>query len=780
MFFTTYGRVLTKVSVMALLILAFWQPVQGAPVDAGRAMRVAKGFWNENPQCGDVKSMVDVSGRIGLNGIYVFEVNGGEGFVMVAGDDRLRPILAYGNGGEPLRPNVRKWLRWYEAQIGTLAGSEYEASDKVTAEWQRLSGRVEKRTARKSVAKMLTTEWDQYPLYNNMCPYDEEAGDNAVTGCSATATAQVMKYWNHPPVGQGSHSYNEDDFGTLAVDFGSAHYEWDIMPDRLTYSSTSEEIDAVAKLMYHVGVSIEMDYSVEGSGAYTISYGGWTSACSEVALVDYFDYKPTIQGLDRYYYDDDDWCGIIKEELDHGRPVVYTGADSTGGHAFVCDGYDDQMYFHMNWGWSGSLDGYFRLDSLVLGWGGVGSNESISFNYDQTALIGIEPNEDALRVTPEVFNNVASGGNQLSAMVRTNSSVSEGWQLSSDAAWVTVSPTSGAGGGEVSQITINVGENTEDDNRTAHITITQGSETEQITINQRGTLDLQNGWVGNGESLWEREMDKGAMAIICSERFGSYRSTDRVTKVRFVTTRDDWYYPGYDNDTFSIRIYRNPTHIEDIADMHTWLAVYSPENYMGDLVYEQVYVQSTPGDQVVTLDTPYQIGTGDFWIGVYCHGKSLLMYDYTDQCEDKMTLDEYPNVDCALANYRYLIKEKYYDTEYDALSVSYVVFCDNDECDTVVQGNVDFALSFYVDTPNTGIAIAAGSEPVRVYPNPTSGKVYVDGDGIVRVEMLDMNGKRVAEWNHGGRIALPMTSKGMYVLRISTATQTEVQRIVVK
>ena len=764
------------IAVVAFLTL-FCKPAIGNPVDANLAKAVARGFWNGSTLCGEVKSIADVSGRIGLHDIFVFEINGGEGFVLVSGDDNVWPVLGYGFGRVPegpLRPNVQKWLKWYEGQIQSIRGLGRTADSKTSAEWQRLTASTAKSSSRKSVGQLLSTQWDQYPFYNNMCPYDADAGDHAVTGCSATATAQVMKYWNHPSVGQGSHSYVEDDFGTLAADFGSTHYRWDIMPNRLSYSSTDEEINAVAELMYHVGVAIEMDYSVDGSGAYTISYDGWFDACSETALVNYFDYKPSIQGLQRYYYDDNEWLQIIVNELDNGRPIVYTGYDTTGGHAFVCDGYDDQQYFHMNWGWSGRLDGYFRLDSLVLNWGGVGSNESMSFNYYQEALIGIEPNGDALRVTPEAFNDVAADGAELTVTVRTSSNTAD-WHWECDAPWLSVTPLSGPGGLVMSQISIIVDENSEEENRTAIATISQGNESKQITIKQRGSLDLQDGWVGNHEPLTYTEMNGGDMAIICPERFGTYRPSDFVTKVRFVTYKSN-EYPEYNNDTFLVRIYRNPTPVDAIPGMLAWLAAYTPDNYLGDLAYEQLYVQSEPGVQIVTLDTPYQIGTDRFWIAVYCHGKTLLMYDYTDECPEMIALDDYPNAACAASNYRYLLTVN----DYDLLYISYTAFCSNGPCDTVVQGNADFALDFYVQSITSGVFASPTLNQLNVYPNPAHGALCVDGENVSRVELIDQNGRKVAEWNRSGMLDISAFGKGLYFLRITTPFSSEVRRIVVQ
>lgn len=765
--------------VLVMVVVAMGVRAYAVPVDAERAKRVAKGFWKENPKCGDPKAMEEKSMDAGMGNVYVIAVNGNEGFVMVSADDRVRPVLGYGFGAVPntaMRENVKGWIDWYGEQIESIKNSDYEAPEEVSAEWAHLETVTTKRAAGKSVNHLLSTQWDQSPLYNNMCPYDASAGSRAVTGCTATATAQVMKYWNHPSVGQGSHSYSENDYGTLSADFGNTQYDWDHMPNQLTYSSSETEIAAVAQLMYHVGVAVEMDYSVEGSGAYTISYDGWIDACSEVALVRYFDYKSTTQGIMRDYYTDSEWQAIIKNELDNARPIIYTGDDPSGGHAFVCDGYDDQMYFHMNWGWSGALDGYFLLDSLTLSWGGTGTNDSFSFNDSQTAIIGLEPNADELRVAPTEFTNVPASGAELSVSVRSSSEAT-GWSASSDVAWVSITPTSGNGGGAVGQMTITVAENPTENMRTAHITVVQGNESKVISVTQRDALGLANGWVGNNVELWPMDHETGDMVIICSDRWGTYRATDKVTKVKFTTYQENGS-SEYNNNSFDIKIYRNPMSVENIPSMQSNLYAQNSESYWGEVAYEQHYEQTGPGVQIVELAEPYTIGNETFWIGVSCGGKTRIMYNYIDVYPNRMDLNEYPNVEWALEKYRYLYLNDYSGTKY--LNISYIVFCDNDDCDTVVQGNVDYALSFYVESSTTGIEDKGMTPEIKVYPNPARGTITVEGEGIRNIEMSDLTGRKVAEWGNGGRLNLNNIGRGVYFVRITTDKGTTMKRVVVE
>lgn len=226
---------------------------------------------------------------------------------------------------------------------------------------------------------LMTTKWNQSPYYNALCPA------NSVTGCVATAMAQIMKYWNYPAKGTGFHSYNHPTYGTLSANFGGTTYQWSSMPNTVNSAN-----NAVATLMYHCGVSVNMDYSPQSSGAYVIQDSPTPQACSEYALKTYFGYRSTLQGVQRNNYNQTQWINLLKIELNAGRPVLYAGFGSGGGHAFVCDGYDNNNFFHFNWGWGGSSDGYFQTSALNPGSLGTGGGSG-GFNSDQQVVIGIQP-----------------------------------------------------------------------------------------------------------------------------------------------------------------------------------------------------------------------------------------------------------------------------------------------------------------------------------------------------------------------------------------------------
>ncbi|MDR1791877.1 MAG: thiol protease/hemagglutinin PrtT [Bacteroidales bacterium] len=330
------------------------------------------------------------SGNEGITYFYVFNATG-DGFVIVAGDDRVLPILGYsdkGNfGAENIPDNCKKWLENYKSQIRYVVENEILATEEIEQQWADFYNNVSQKTQKAAVSPLLSTTWDQSPYYNQLCP------SNTVTGCVATAMAQVMKYWNYPTQGTGYHSYNHSTYGTLSANFASTTYNWSSMPNQLTSSSSSTQKTAVATLMYHCGVSVDMDYNTAangGSGAYVIISTAHPQDNTEYALKTYFGYKNTLQGKTRSSYTDANWKTLLKTELNAGRPIIYAGFGTAGGHCFVCDGYNESDYFHFNWGWGGSSDGYFQINALNPGSLGTGGGAG-GFNSGQQAIIGVEP-----------------------------------------------------------------------------------------------------------------------------------------------------------------------------------------------------------------------------------------------------------------------------------------------------------------------------------------------------------------------------------------------------
>ncbi|MCD4745827.1 MAG: C10 family peptidase, partial [Bacteroidales bacterium] len=217
------------------------------------------------------------------------------------------------------------------------------------------------------------------------CPYDTLGPcEHVWTGCVATAMGQIMKYYNYPSQGTGSHGFYSN-YGYLEVNFGNTSYNWAEMPYNLSYDN-----NATATLLYHCGVSINTIYGSAGSGAYDFD--------ARDALVDYFDYSPDAQFFERDNYILD-WEVLLISELEAGRPIIYGGVGSKYyGHTFICDGYQDTAFFHFNWGWGGMYDGYFFTDSLNPG--------IYNFSLFQDVVVGIQPNSPPDTYPPHSLNAV--------------------------------------------------------------------------------------------------------------------------------------------------------------------------------------------------------------------------------------------------------------------------------------------------------------------------------------------------------------------------------------
>ncbi len=389
-----------KIITLLMLMLCCISIAIAKPIDVELAKRVAANFLKSSEKEAihlDANDLTDITSTTPFHEFYVFSVKD-KGFILVSGDDRALPILGYSTNhdfvGENIPTHVRWWLDNYEKQLTELREGDFAPNPDVTSQWQLLiEGGMDANSDGAATGPLIATTWNQSPYYNNLCP------TGTPTGCVATATAQVMKYWNWPVRGMGSHSYTHSSYGTLSADFNTT-YDWENMPNWLSSTSTAAQVEAVAKLIFHVGVALEMYYAPGGSTAYTVSYGGLVSPSAEDILPTYFLYdSSTIVGVAEANYTSSDWINLLKNEIDNHRPMLFRGSGSYGGHSFVCDGYNASNQFHFNWGWGGSYDGYFTIGSLNPG--------GYSFNSSCWAVIGIQPsNRHIVTATP----NPTAGG----------------------------------------------------------------------------------------------------------------------------------------------------------------------------------------------------------------------------------------------------------------------------------------------------------------------------------------------------------------------------------
>ncbi|MDO4511869.1 MAG: C10 family peptidase [Bacteroidales bacterium] len=315
---------------------------------------------------------------------YAFNAQDAEGYVLMAADDRMPAVLGYSDEGhfdaENMPENMRAWLADYAEQVRYV---QSHPEVKVQASSSRTAGNV--------YPLLGNTKWNQGAPYNNMCPtYTKDgATKRAVTGCAATAMAQVMYYHRWPDVGTGSHSYScalngdESQRRTITADFSKSRYDWNNMLPAYSGSETSTQNSAVAQLMYDCGVALNM------------GYGASSGAVTRIAmnrLATYFKYDKSIRAISRDAYDLDSWLYIINNELKENRPVIHTGASESGGHAFVIDGCNPSGYYHVNWGWGGSSNGYFVLTDLTPTDQGIGSSEG-GYNLRQMLIYSIKPDQ---------------------------------------------------------------------------------------------------------------------------------------------------------------------------------------------------------------------------------------------------------------------------------------------------------------------------------------------------------------------------------------------------
>ena len=345
--------------------------------------------------------LIDLSFNAAYSNLYIF--SGESSFVVVSADDRATPILAYSNEFpfvvEDMPDNVNCWLMSLDDEIQYAIDNNVVTSDEIRSDWNSLKRNIlPEPRSNDVVLPLVLTHWGQGAPFNNMCP------GGSVTGCTATAMAQIMRYWEWPHQGVGSSSYTENDYGMLFADFGNTIYDWDNMVDMPSTSSPQVQQDAVATLMYHCGVSLQMDYSPEASGAFP----------SVEAFHTFFDYNYGIKEEYKSSYSEQEWIEILKTELNAGRPMLYCGWDiNGGGHSFICDGYDENDYFHFNWGWSGSCDGYYAMGALSPGSGGTGSGSGCYNEYNYM-LSGVQPNTPSINAPADITATVESQNVTLS------------------------------------------------------------------------------------------------------------------------------------------------------------------------------------------------------------------------------------------------------------------------------------------------------------------------------------------------------------------------------
>ncbi len=370
-----------KISFTLFAILLIISNLVANPVDQAMARKAGAGFAQSTFSTVMRSDQMDLVKA--TDAYYVFNI-GQTGFVIISADDSFRPIVGYSDEGTFPTENPSPEMMYYLDNLSQERQAALRASitpdEQTRQEWEALlkGERMTPRNDLRSSFYLVKTKWNQNFPYNKFCPRAEGQG-LPYAGCVATAMSQVMNYWKYPAHGSGNHSYNYAQYGVISADFSTATYEFDKMPNSISETSPAEQVDPIALFMFHCGVAVDMMYGTDGSGAY--------SEDVPEAVLKYFGYTNRCRIHYRDSYSLKGFQDILKDQFGLGWPCYYSGQDTdgSGGHAFVCDGYDENDLFHFNWGWSGSGDGFFAIDELNV--------SSYAFNGSQAAIVNFVPTE---------------------------------------------------------------------------------------------------------------------------------------------------------------------------------------------------------------------------------------------------------------------------------------------------------------------------------------------------------------------------------------------------
>lgn len=383
--------------LLVLTLLVSFTAAQAAPVGAEEARSLGQQFVIANFEANNQGELSLVYSQPSF---FVFNV-GNSGFVILSADDCYRPLIGYSQEGTFNPDDMAPALQDYLDGITSSRSHRSAVQDpKVVLEWQtfRQNGHVNEPYRGKDDVFLVETRWNQNYPYNYCCPVASDGpGGHVYAGCVATAAAQLMRYWNFPTQGRGSHTYTPEDhpeYGPLTANFGETVYDWAHMPVSISSSSPVEQLEAVGQLIFHVGVSVDMNYRPGSSGATT------SKLCT--VMPQYFYYTTQMENIYREGHTHESYMALITEAIDMGWPMVHRG----GGHAYVLDGYNAKGLVHFNWGWGGSGDAWFDIDNH-----NYTDGESVIYNYVPEGIYAATPK------APSDFTVVPDQGNALSTTV---------------------------------------------------------------------------------------------------------------------------------------------------------------------------------------------------------------------------------------------------------------------------------------------------------------------------------------------------------------------------
>ena len=365
-----------------IVVFAAYYAANAQYISHTEALHIATSFMPDRhfTNVQSIKRM-KADGEMFFSPYYVFNTDEGNGYVIVSGDERIGQILGYDENGvldmDSLPENVSWWLGLYENAIKYIHNSDIEKSKTANVP-------LDKTTERPTIEPLLKSKWNQYSPYNNKCPLLDEK--RCVTGCVATAVAQIMNYYRSPLSSKATFKYRTKTNKINIPALPATDFDWENILNEYSSQATDAEKDAVATLLLYCGCALSMDYGLDGSGADS------TPVCD--AMEYFFGYDESIKKVYRSDYDSEEWEELLYGELSKSYPVYYSGrTNGNAGHAFVCDGYDNG-FFHINWGWGGYCDGHFKLSVLDPYIGNYSDSESSDgYASEQMAVINIVPKD---------------------------------------------------------------------------------------------------------------------------------------------------------------------------------------------------------------------------------------------------------------------------------------------------------------------------------------------------------------------------------------------------
>lgn len=397
---------------LVVYFCAGWVALAG-PIDRKRASELASKFVHIDEHTESLRSAEQSASGFEPS-YHIFNDSDRSGFVIVSGEEGVTPILGYSNVGQLSKTNMpeqlAELLRLYEKRI-------LESRATATTLGQSNSELIHR--PRVLVGPLLKSKWNQNAPYNDMAPIKKGDKGRAPTGCVATAMAQMMYFHKWPKEGRGSNTYTNNYYGELSADFSKSTYDWESMQDTYLKNNfgvanwNDKQAKAVAQLMYDAAISVNMQFTPRESGAYTYHAAD--------ALNQNFDYHIRLLVRDAMY--NQDFVSGIKTELDSGNPVLMTGAGPAGGHAWVLDGYDENGFLHVNWGWGGFSDGYFELDFMNPPGLGIGGGAG-RFNTEQQVIL-MRPRREGAKLPEEDQGRFSLFGEGMT-VVKSRSNLDDG------------------------------------------------------------------------------------------------------------------------------------------------------------------------------------------------------------------------------------------------------------------------------------------------------------------------------------------------------------------